>query len=228
MIAGIFEFGDTTVKEVMVPRIDMACAEISSKPEDILALIQQKRHSRIPIYRERVDHIEGVVYAKDLLELLSTGQAWTPEGAMRQPYFVPEDKKIDELLREFKTNKVHMAIVINEFGGTSGLVTLEDLIEEIVGEIHDEYDEEEELFHWDEGGQVLVADARLDIAGPQSDTEYRTATGWLRKRWAASFTTTWAMSRGRRRRLSFENLTLWVEEVVGQRITTVSDRQTGT
>ena len=88
MIAGIFEFGETTVKEVMVPRIDMVCAEISSKPADILALIQQRRHSRIPIYRERVDHIEGVVYAKDLLELLSTGEDWTPEGAMRKPYFV--------------------------------------------------------------------------------------------------------------------------------------------
>ncbi len=220
MIAGIFEFGDTTVKEVMVPRIDMACAEISSKPEDILALIQQKRHSRIPIYRERVDHIEGVVYAKDLLELLSTGQAWTPEGAMRQPYFVPEDKKIDELLREFKTNKVHMAIVINEFGGTSGLVTLEDLIEEIVGEIHDEYDEEEELFHWDEGGQVLVADARLDIADlnlilnialPRDG--YETLGGFIYNHLGHV--------PGPEETFVFENLTLWVEEVVGQRITTV-------
>ena len=220
MIAGIFEFGDTTVKEVMVPRIDMVCAEISSEPAEILALIQEKRHSRIPIYRERVDHIEGVVYAKDLLELLSTGQAWTPENAMRKPYFAPENKKIAELMREFKTNKVHMAIVINEFGGTSGLVTLEDLIEEIVGEIHDEYDEEEQLFHWDEDGHVLVADARLDIDDlnlilnielPRDG--YETLGGFIYNH----------LGRvpGPEETFVFENLTLWVEEVVGQRITTV-------
>ena len=220
MIAGIFEFGDTTVKEVMVPRIDMVCAEISSEPAEILALIQEKRHSRIPIYRERVDHIEGVVYAKDLLELLSTGQAWTPENAMRKPYFAPENKKIAELMREFKTNKVHMAIVINEFGGTSGLVTLEDLIEEIVGEIHDEYDEEEQLFHWDEDGHVLVADARLDIDVlnlilnielPRDG--YETLGGFIYNH----------LGRvpGPEETFVFENLTLWVEEVVGQRITTV-------
>lgn len=220
MIAGIFEFGDTTAKEVMVPRIDMVCAEISSRPEEILALIQEKRHSRIPIYRERVDHIEGVVYAKDLLELLSTGQDWTPENAMRKPYFAPENKKIAELMREFKTNKVHMAIVINEFGGTSGLVTLEDLIEEIVGEIHDEYDEEEQLFHWDEDGHVLVADARLDIDDlnlilnielPRDG--YETLGGFIYNH----------LGRvpGPEETFVFENLTLWVEEVVGQRITTV-------
>ncbi len=220
MIAGIFEFGDTTVKEVMVPRIDMVCAEISSEPAEILALIQEKRHSRIPIYRERVDHIEGVVYAKDLLELLSTGQAWTPENAMRKPYFAPENKKIAELMREFKTNKVHMAIVINEFGGTSGLVTLEDLIEEIVGEIHDEYDEEEQLFRWDEDGHVLVADARLDIDDlnlilnielPRDG--YETLGGFIYNH----------LGRvpGPEETFVFENLTLWVEEVVGQRITTV-------
>ncbi len=220
MIAGIFEFGETTVREVMVPRIDMVCAEVSSEPADILSLIQQKRHSRIPIYRERVDHIEGVVYAKDLLELLSKGQSWTPEGAMRQPYFVPENKKIDELMREFNTHKVHMAIVINEFGGTSGLVTLEDLIEEIVGEIHDEYDEEEPLFHWDKDGQVLVADARLDIDDlnmilnielPRDG--YETLGGFIYNH----------LGRvpGPEETFVFENLTLSVEEVVGQRITTV-------
>lgn len=220
MIAGIFEFGDTTVKEVMVPRIDMVCAEVSSRPEEILALIQEKRHSRIPIYRERVDHIEGVVYAKDLLELLSTGQAWTPENAMRKPYFAPENKKIAELMREFKTNKVHMAIVINEFGGTSGLVTLEDLIEEIVGEIHDEYDEEEQLFRWDEDGHVLVADARLDIDDlnlilnielPRDG--YETLGGFIYNH----------LGRvpGPEETFVFENITLWVEEVIGQRITTV-------
>ena len=163
MIEGIFEFGDTTVKEVMVPRIDMVCAELSTSQDELLDMIQQGRHSRIPVYKERVDHIEGVVYAKDLLEILRKGNSWAITDIMREPYFAPENKKIDVLLREFKTNKVHMAIVINEFGGTSGLVTFEDLIEEIVGEIQDEYDEEEQLFHWHEEGLVLVADARIDI-----------------------------------------------------------------
>ena len=220
MIEGIFELGDTTVREVMVPRIDMVCAEVSTGAQDILALIQQKRHSRIPIYRDRLDHVEGVVYAKDLLALLSKGESWTPEGVMRAPHFVPENKKIDELMREFKTNKVHMAIVINEFGGTSGLVTLEDLIEEIVGEIHDEYDEEEPLFHWVEEEAVLIADARMDIADlnlilnvelPREG--YETLGGFIYNHL------------GRvpdpDETFGFENLTLWVEEVVGQRITTV-------
>ena len=139
---------------------------------------------------------------------------------MRKPYFAPENKKIAELMREFKTNKVHMAIVINEFGGTSGLVTLEDLIEEIVGEIHDEYDEEEQLFHWDEDGHVLVADARLDIDDlnlilnielPRDG--YETLGGFIYNH----------LGRvpGPEETFVFENLTLWVEEVVGQRITTV-------
>jgi len=163
MIEGIFEFGDTTVKEVMVPRIDMVCAELSTSQDQLLDMIQKGRHSRIPVYRERVDHIEGVVYAKDLLEILRKGGSWTIADFMRETYFVPENKKIDELLKEFRANKVHMAVVINEFGGTSGLVTLEDLIEEIVGEIQDEYDEEEQLFHWHEEGLVLVADARIDL-----------------------------------------------------------------
>ena len=142
MIEGIFEFGDTTVKEVMVPRIDMVCAEISMPPKDFLALVQKTRHSRIPIYRERVDHIEGVVYVKDLLSILSTGQDWEIARIMRDSYFVPENKNIDELLREFKNAKVHIAIVVDEYGGVSGIATIEDLLEEIVGEIIDEFDTE--------------------------------------------------------------------------------------
>ncbi len=220
MIEGIFDFGDTTVKEVMVPRIDTVCAEISMPPQDLLALIQKSRHSRIPIYKERVDHIEGVVYAKDLLHVLSTGQTWEIARIMRPPYFVPENKNIDELLREFKTAKVHMAIVVDEYGGTSGLVTMEDLIEEIVGEIQDEYDEETPLFQWREEGQVLTADARIAIEDlnlllnvdlPQDG--YETLGGFIYNHLGhvpdphESF--------------AFENLVLSIEDVIGQRITTV-------
>jgi len=163
MIEGVFEFGETTVREIMIPRIDIICAELNTSSPDLLKLIQEYRHSRLPIYEERVDHIKGVIYAKDLLHTLSIGERIDIPKIMRPPYFVPENKKIDELLREFKTARVHMAIVVDEYGGTSGIVTLEDVIEEIVGEIQDEYDEEEQLFHWTEDGQVLVADARMDI-----------------------------------------------------------------
>ncbi len=220
MIEGIFEFGDTTVKEVMVPRIDMVCAEISMPPKDFLALVQKTRHSRIPIYRERVDHIEGVVYVKDLLSILSTGQDWEIARIMRDSYFVPENKNIDELLREFKNAKVHIAIVVDEYGGTSGLVTLEDLIEEIVGEIQDEYDEETPLFQWREEGQVLTADARIAIEDlnlllnvdlPQDG--YETLGGFIYNHLG--------QVPNPRDSFTFDNLILSIEDVVGQRITTV-------
>ncbi len=220
MIEGIFEFGDTTVKEVMVPRIDMVCAEVSMPPKDFLDLVQKTRHSRIPIYKERVDHIEGVVYVKDLLNILSTGQDWEIARIMRDSYFVPENKNIDELLREFKNAKVHIAIVVDEYGGTSGLVTLEDLIEEIVGEIQDEYDEETPLFQWCEEGQVLTADARIAIEDlnlllnvdlPQDG--YETLGGFIYNHLG--------QVPNPRDSFAFDNLILSIEDVVGQRITTV-------
>lgn len=220
MIEGIFEFGDTAVKEVMIPRIDMVCAELSTSQQEILDLIQESRHSRIPVYRERVDQIEGVVYVKDLLHALSSGQQWNIEQLMRAPYFVPETKKIDELLREFKTARIHMAIVVGEYGGTSGLVTMEDLIEEIVGEIQDEYDEETPLFHWSDDDRILVADARLPIEElnlllnvdlPQDG--YETLGGFIYNHL------------GRvpnpKESFDFENLAMSIEDVEGQRITTV-------
>lgn len=163
MIEGIFEFRETTVKEVMIPRIDMVSAEITSTPDELLELIKETRHSRIPIYEERIDNIKGVVYVKDLLLHIGNGNNWIIADIMRTPYFVPENKALGDLMAEFKHEKVHMAIVVGEYGGTSGLVTMEDIIEEIVGEIQDEYDEEEPLFQWHEEGKILIADARIDI-----------------------------------------------------------------
>lgn len=163
MIHGIFHFSDTHVREVMVPRIDMVCAEESISLKDLLALIEEAGHSRIPIYRERIDNIQGIIYSKDLLQVLARpGSAWRVEDSLREAYFVPESMKIDQLLREFKRRKIHIAIVVDEYGGTAGLVSLEDLLEEIVGEIQDEYDEEEQLVRWEEDG-TLIADARMDI-----------------------------------------------------------------
>jgi CBS domain containing-hemolysin-like protein len=159
MIQSIFEFGDTTVREVMVPRIDMVSIEVSEPLDAVLNLIAEKGHSRIPVYQERVDQIVGIVYAKDLLRVVRRAErdGVSLRELVRKPFFVPETKKIDDLLREFQKEKTHMAIVVDEYGGTAGIVTLEDVIEEIVGEIHDEYDREEPLFVVLPGGVARVA-----------------------------------------------------------------------
>lgn len=162
MIHSIFEFGETCVKEVMVPRIDMVCVEAGAGRSEILDLIRRTGYSRIPLCKGNVDNIKGVVYAKDLLQLLSESENVDLAKLARKPYFVPEGKKIDELLREFQREKIHMAIVVDEYGGTAGLVTLEDLLEEIVGEIQDEYDSEEPLYKWIDRS-TIIADARMDI-----------------------------------------------------------------
>ncbi|MDP2360497.1 MAG: hemolysin family protein [bacterium] len=143
LIHSIFEFGETTVREVMVPRIDMICLAHDTGLEEAVDLIRREGHSRIPMYRERVDNVIGVLYAKDLIPFLHQREALPAlDQLARLPYFVPEGKKIDELLREFQANRIHMAIVVDEYGGTAGLVTLEDILEEIVGEIQDEFDAE--------------------------------------------------------------------------------------
>jgi CBS domain containing-hemolysin-like protein len=132
------------VREIMVPRIDMVAVEADATVDDVLRLVIDKGFSRIPVYEETIDNIIGVVYAKDLLRCLAEGRhpASLKEIA-RPPYFIPEGKRIDELLAELREHKVHMAIVVDEYGGTAGLVTIEDVLEEIVGEIQDEFDREE-------------------------------------------------------------------------------------
>jgi CBS domain containing-hemolysin-like protein len=144
LIHSIFEFGDTLVREVMVPRPDMVTAPVRATLRDVLDLIVRHGYSRIPIYREAADDIVGVAYAKDLLRHLHAGKADAAlENIMRSPYFVPDSKKVSDLLREMQQRRVHIAIVSDEYGSTAGLVTIEDLLEEIVGEIADEYDREE-------------------------------------------------------------------------------------
>jgi len=146
MIRHIMDFVDTTVREVMVPRIDMVCAPVDSSPEQIIELIKEHGHSRIPLYQDKIDNVVGILYAKDLLiSMGENGGEIKLARICRKPYFVPESKLISDLLEEFKREKLHIAIVVDEFGGVAGLVTMEDLLEEIVGEIQDEYDEEEEL-----------------------------------------------------------------------------------
>ncbi|MGN0225079.1 MAG: gliding motility-associated protein GldE [Prevotella sp.] len=143
MLQGIIRFGDETAKEIMTSRQDIIDLDIKTSFKKVLECIVENNYSRIPIYDGNEDNIRGVLYIKDLLPHLSKPASFRWQSLIRPPYFVPETKKIDDLLREFQKDKVHIAIVVDEFGGTSGLVTLEDILEEIVGEIHDEFDEEE-------------------------------------------------------------------------------------
>ncbi len=145
MIYSIFQLGDSLAREIMVPRIDMNTLEVSTSLTEAVEAVMKAGHSRIPVYEETVDTILGVLYARDLLQVWRDGdQSRTLRDLIRPPYFIPEAKKLDELLAEMQLNRIHMAIVVDEYGGIAGLVTLEDIVEEIVGEIQDEYDQSEE------------------------------------------------------------------------------------
>jgi CBS domain containing-hemolysin-like protein len=163
MIRSIFEMKNRVVREIMVPRTDMAAVPVDAPLGEILDTINRCGHSRIPVYEGTVDNITGLLYAKDLL------REWGKDAAdirlarlMRTPFFIPETKNFEELLQDFKRKRVHIAIVIDEYGGTSGLITIEDILEQIVGDIQDEYDTEEEWLIEQSDGTV-VADARLPI-----------------------------------------------------------------
>ena len=142
MLQGIIRFGDETANDVMTPRQDIENIEIHSSFKEVLQFINDNNYSRIPVYQGNEDNSRGVLYIKDLLPYISKPEGFRWQSLIRPPYFVPETKRLDDLLREFQENKIHIAIVVDEFGGTSGLVTLEDILEEIVGEINDEYDED--------------------------------------------------------------------------------------
>jgi gliding motility-associated protein GldE len=146
MLEGIVRFGDETAKEVMTSRQDIVDLDFKSKFHEVIKCVVENNYSRIPVYQDSIDNIRGILYIKDLLPHLSKPDTFRWQSLIRPPYFVPETKKIDDLLREFQENKVHIAIVVDEFGGTSGLITMEDILEEIVGEINDEYDEEEKPY----------------------------------------------------------------------------------
>lgn len=161
LITSIFDFGETTVREIMIPRTDMVCVPLDAPLDELIETIRQKGHSRLPVYEKGIDNIVGILHGKDLLPQVTSDVVTPIEKIMREPFFVPEGKMIHELLREFQKEKMHMAIVVDEYGGTAGLVTLEDVIEEIVGEIQDEYDKELPLWHRVDERTVIV-DARLD------------------------------------------------------------------
>lgn len=163
MIHRIFELKDIVVREVMVPRTEIKALEINAHIGDVAKMVVEEGHSRLPIFKETVDNVVGIIYAKDLLKF------WDDKGAdikikdvMRKPLFVPETKGIEDLFKDLKSKRIHIAIVVDEYGGTAGLVTIEDLIEEIVGDIQDEHDVVEEEFKKVGQSEYLV-DARIDI-----------------------------------------------------------------
>ena len=171
MIHGIIEIGDKTVREIMVPRTDIVAIERNTPLKDIVKVFKEHRHTRLPVYQGDLDHVIGLMHTKDMLLFftLSTSQEFDIDKILRPIKFTPEQKKVDELLHEMRTDKVHMMIVLDEYGGTAGLVSLEDLLEEIVGEIRDEYDSAEE--------DLLVVlndhEARVDASFPLEELNSR-------------------------------------------------------
>ncbi len=163
MIRSIFSLGTTIVREVMVTRTEMACVTVDATVRELLDIIIACGHSRIPVYEDSIDNIIGLLYAKDLLKQWGTDEnSLSVRDIMRPPYFIPESKNLEQLLQEFKRKRIHLAIVIDEYGGTSGLITIEDLLEEIVGDIQDEYDREESLLTVNPDGSI-IADGRLPV-----------------------------------------------------------------
>ncbi len=146
LVKRLLNFGKTTARQIMKSRMDMVCLDLDDAFDKVKEMLTQNNFSRYPVYRESIDKIEGILYIKDLLPHFSKDNHFVWQQLVRPCEYVPESKKIDELLKDFQLKRNHIAIVVDEYGGTSGLVTLEDVIEEIVGEIHDEYDEDEQPY----------------------------------------------------------------------------------
>jgi len=162
MIRGVVELSDTTVKEVMVPRIDTVFLPVDGEREELLQRILDSGHSRFPVFKDTIDNVVGILYVKDVLRSLVQNQELDISSLARKPFFVPESKHIDDLLRELRRRRVHIAVAVDEYGGVSGIVCMEDIIEEIVGDIQDEFDNErEDIVKIGEG--VYLCDARLNL-----------------------------------------------------------------
>lgn len=188
LIESIFQFTETTAKEIMIPRTSIVAIHEALPPEEILKVVMEEGYTRMPVYSGSIDNIIGVVYAKDVLSLIEHRDLIILHDIMRPVFFVPETKSISDLLREFQRKKIHLAVVVDEFGGTEGLITLEDILEEIVGEIHDEYDEDIKPFEVLADGSFVV-DGLLNVTDfndltvfhiPESE-EYDTVAGFVGK-----------------------------------------------
>lgn len=189
MIRSIFDLGDTTVEEIMVPRIDVKALSIDTDLESVLTVIREENHSRIPVYKETIDSIVGILYAKDIIGWISEheGENWELNKIIKKVHYVPVGKKVNDLMREFKKKHIHLAVVVDEYGGTAGVVTMEDILEEIVGDIQDEYDEEEQEIIKISGNTYLVdphvdledLNQELNLSLEQKDSYYNTLSGLI-------------------------------------------------
>ncbi|MCL2719792.1 MAG: hemolysin family protein [Treponema sp.] len=162
MIRGVVELSDTTVKEVMVPRTDTVFISIDDSKEELLKRISESEHSRYPVYKDTVDNVVGILHIKDVLKILVDDKPFDINALVRKPFFVPVSKHIDDLLRELRRKKVHIAVVVDEYGGVSGIVSMEDIIEEIIGDIQDEFDHEtDDVVELGQG--IWLCDARVNL-----------------------------------------------------------------
>jgi len=185
MIEGVEHLPEKIVKDVMVPRTDTVCVDNATSIDEILAILIESGHSRIPVYSDTIDNIVGILYAKDVLAALVKKEPLELKRLIRPPYFVPETKRIDSLLKEFKRRHVHIAIAVDEYGGTAGIVCLEDIIEEIVGEIQDEFDEETEQIvkvsenSWRCDARIRLEDLNEAIGAQLPIGEYDSLAGYV-------------------------------------------------
>lgn len=188
LIKSIFEFTDTTVKEIMVPRPDIVALDLTLPTDKLVRKVIEEGYSRLPVFKGSIDNIIGIIYSKDLLSLFEHRDLIVIQDIVRPAFFVPESKKISQLLREFQQNKAHLAVVVDEFGGTEGIVTMEDIVEEIVGEIHDEYDEVSKSIEVPKDG-ISFVDAHISVgdfntqfkAEIPETSDYETLAGFLQK-----------------------------------------------
>lgn len=184
LIKNVFDFNERIVKNIMVPRTKIVAIEVTDTTDEFIETVMEEGYSRIPIYDDNIDQIVGVVHTKDILPLVARGQEVVLKDIMRKPYFIPETKKINDLMAEFQLKRIQIAFVLDEFGGTAGMVTLEDIVEELVGEIQDEYDEEtpvveqisETEFMVDAGASVHDTNGYLPLELPES-SDYDTVAG---------------------------------------------------
>ncbi|MBA4421067.1 MAG: hemolysin [Anaerolinea sp.] len=218
MIYSIFQFGDTLAREIMIPRIDMLALDVDAPLTEVVDAVSKSGHSRIPIYEETIDNIIGLLYAKDLLQYLINIKPFSSlRDVMRPAFFVPEAKKLDDLLTEMQSSRKHIAIVVDEYGGVAGLVTLEDILEEIIGEIRDEYDQLEELAYHklSDDEYIFLGNIDLDdfneIMGTEIEKEMADTLGGL------MYGLIGRVPEGGEQEL-VENLQLTVENVIGRRI----------
>lgn len=221
MIYSIFRFGETLCREIMVPRIDVLALELHTSIEEAIRMLTRSGHSRVPVYEDTIDNIVGLLYAKDLLRVrLEAQELASLRDKLRPAYFVPEAKKVDDLLAEMQTRRVHMAVVVDEYGGVAGLVTLEDIVEEIVGEIRDEYDQSEEQLYTQTPEGDYIFQGRVDlqdlneVMGSEIDRDIADTVGGLIYGLLGRVPASGEV-------VEVDGLTLRVEHVSGRRIRTV-------